>query len=304
MGLRRKFNLAILVTFLVGFCTTGLLLNSRFEKDARETVLQNARIMMTSANAIRHYTSKEVTPVLGFEHDGKFLSASVPAFAARFHFDIIKADFPDYSYREATLNPTNLGNRTTDWEADIVNTFRQPRGTIGGGVLREIISERVTPTGIWLNLARPIPVPDGSCLKCHGQPSQAPASMTAVYGTANGFGWRVNEVIGAQIVSLPLSVPLGKARHTLLVFLLLLTSVFIVMTVILNVLLHYLIIWPVTKISAIATEVSLGHEAEQLKPTGNDEISALCGAFNRMRRSLDQAMQMLDEHEPPARANA
>jgi HAMP domain-containing protein len=304
MGLRAKFNIAILVTFLVGFCSTGLLLNSMFEKDARETVLQSARIMMTSANAVRHYTSKEITPVLGFERDGKFLSASVPAYAARLHFNDIQGEFPEYAYKEATLNPTNLANRTTDWEADIVNRFRRPSGTIGGGALREVISERDTPTGKWLNLARPIHVPDASCLRCHGQPSQAPATMTAFYGTKNGFGWHVSEVIGAQIVSLPLAVPLSKARRTLLFFLVLLTSVFIVMTVILNGLLHYLIIRPVKTISNIATEVSLGREAEEIKPFGNDEISALGRAFNRMRRSLNQAMQMLDDPEPSARANA
>ena len=36
MGLRLKFNLVILATFLVGFCATALLLNWRFDHDARE----------------------------------------------------------------------------------------------------------------------------------------------------------------------------------------------------------------------------------------------------------------------------
>jgi protein-histidine pros-kinase len=33
--------------------------------------------------------------------------------------------------------------------------------------------------------------------------------MIAIYGTNNGFGWKENEIVGAQIVSVPMSVPLG-----------------------------------------------------------------------------------------------
>ena len=107
--------------------------------------------------------------------------------AARAHFAALKSEFPEYSYKEAALNPTNLENRTADWEADIVRTFRQPHSP------REIISERSTPTGPQLNLARPITVSEESCLACHSQPSAAPASMTALYGTANGFGGHLAE---------------------------------------------------------------------------------------------------------------
>jgi hypothetical protein len=273
MGLRLKFNLVILATFLVGFCATALLLNWRFDHDAREEALASARIMIEAADAIRNYTSKEVTPVVGHELEGKFVRASVPAFAARAHFAALKSEFPEFSYKEAALNPTNLENRTADWEADIVSTFRQPHSA------REIISERNTPTGPQLNLARPLTVSEESCLACHSQPSAAPASMTAVYGTANGFGWHLHEVIGAQIVSLPLSAPLGKAHRTLALFLLLLTGIFAVMMVMLNVLLHYLIIQPVRTISSAATDISLGHVAPELRLKGNDEISMLFSAL-------------------------
>jgi protein-histidine pros-kinase len=298
MGLRLKFNLVILATFLVGFCATALLLNWRFDHDAREEALASARIMIEAADAIRNYTSKEVTPVVGHELEGKFVRASVPAFAARAHFAALKSESPEYSYKEAALNPTNLENRTADWEADIVSTFRQPHSP------REIISERNTPTGPQLNLARPITVSEESCLACHSQPSAAPASMTALYGTANGFGWHLHEVIGAQIVSLPLSAPLGKAHRTLALFLLLLTGIFAVMMVMLNVLLHYLIIQPVRTISSAATDISLGHVAPELRLKGNDEISMLFSAFNRMRRSVEHAMRMLEEHESLAGAKS
>jgi len=40
---------------------------------------------------------------------------------------LIHSKYPDYSYKEATLNPTNPLNRATDWETDLVNEFKNDR---------------------------------------------------------------------------------------------------------------------------------------------------------------------------------
>ncbi|WP_428390519.1 hypothetical protein [Lichenicoccus sp.] len=54
MGLRAKFNLAILVAFLVGFSGAAVLLHL-FVQNARTQVLENVRIMMSAADAVRHF---------------------------------------------------------------------------------------------------------------------------------------------------------------------------------------------------------------------------------------------------------
>jgi protein-histidine pros-kinase len=48
--------------------------------------------------------------------------------------------------------------------------------------------------------------------------------------------------------------------------------------------------------SSIAHEVSMGKlNVEEYVPRGKDEIASLAESFNRMRRSLFNAMNMLDE---------
>jgi hypothetical protein len=47
------------------------------------------------------------------------------AYGATEELNLLRAKFPDYAYKEATLNPTNLRDRAPEWEADIVNRFRQ-----------------------------------------------------------------------------------------------------------------------------------------------------------------------------------
>jgi protein-histidine pros-kinase len=224
------------------------------------------------------------------EKDGKFLSISIPSFAAQTNLHGLGASFADYRYKEAALNPTNPADRATDWEADLINDFR------ASGDTKQIVTERDTPTGNLIVVAHPLSVGDGSCLSCHGEPTAAPASMTKSFGVDNGFGWHVNEVIGAQIVSLPLAPVLAKANENLMIFLGLLTGVFLAMLIILNLLLHYLVIRPVKRISSIATEVSLGNNtAPEFTRKGSDEISILAVAFNRMRRSLASAMTILQD---------
>jgi Protein of unknown function (DUF3365) len=71
---------------------------------------------------VREYTSSDMGPLLkqNPEHKTRFLAETVPAFGALSTFNKLRQNYPDYTYREATLNPTNPEHRATDWEADII----------------------------------------------------------------------------------------------------------------------------------------------------------------------------------------
>ena len=290
MGLKAKFNLVMLLAFLVGLVLAAALAYRIVQENARREVLQDAALMMEEASAIRTYTSREIGPLLAEQSKLHFLPHTVPAFAAQANFRPLQQDFPDYSYREPALNPTNPADKAQAWEADIIQTFRNdPK-------LGELVSERNAATGPVLSVSRPIRASDKQCLTCHSIPSVAPASMVELYGPDNGFGWKLGDVIAAQVVSVPERVPLDRANRTFLVFLVGLVAVFVVMVVLLNLLLHYVIVKPVRRISALAGEVSLGNmDAPEFPVKGRDEIASLAESFNRMRRSLANALRMLEE---------
>ena len=120
--------------------------------------------------------------------------------------------------------------------------------------------------------------------------------MVDIYGRENGFGWKVGDTVGAQIVSVPERVPLARARSNLYLLMGGLTIIFALMLVLLNLLLHFFIIVPVRRISKLADEVSLGNmEVPEFQHSSRDEIGSLAVSFNRMRRSLVAAMRMLGE---------
>jgi len=158
----------------------------------------------------------------------KFLPQTVPSYSATEYFNILRKTFPEYAYKEATLNPTNLRDRAVDWEVDVVNHFRENSDA------KELTGERDTPTGKTLYLARPLRILDEKCLACHSSVSAAPQTMLDLYGTANGFGWQLKDVIGAQVVSVPYDLPLKRAAEALKKFVYMLIGLFLFQFLALN----------------------------------------------------------------------
>jgi protein-histidine pros-kinase len=289
MGLRLKFNLVLLTVFVVGLGVTGYVSYELLHRNARDEVLRNAGVMMEASLSMRSYTVGQVRPNLAVDPD-KFLPQSVPAFGATEIMTLLRKKYPDYAYKEAALNPTNPRNRAVEWETDIVNAFRTDPAR------PEISGTRETPTGRSLYLARPFQIKDPACLSCHTTPEMAPASMVKIYGTANGYGWQLNEVIGAQIVSVPMDLPIRNANRAFVTFMSSLAVVFAVLFVILNMMLTALIVQPITRLSAAADQISKGRlDAAEFPDTGKDEVSQLGQAFNRMRRSLEKAISLIDK---------
>jgi protein-histidine pros-kinase len=290
MGLRAKFNLVMLVAFLTGWALAGVFSYELAYSNARRQVLNEAAILSGQASALSDFTVKEIAPLLVGQFNQRFLPQSVPAWVAQTNFKSLQTKFTDYSYRVVVENPTNPADLPADWQADIIKTLKaQPE-------LKELVRERDTPTGRILSIAQPISITNPACLQCHSVPAAAPATMIDLYGSANGFGWKLNEVLGARIVSVPMSVPFAEANKTFTQLMIGLGVVFAVMMVLLNLLLHFVIIKPVAVISAQAVAVSMGNmDAEEVVVRTKDEIGSLAESFNRMRRSLANAMKMLNE---------
>ena len=290
MKLTLKFNLVLAGVLLAGFAITALVSYQILQQNARREVIERAGLMMEAALAVRGYTIEEIVPLLRLQMKRDFLPQTIPAYAATQSFNKLREAHKEYSYKEATLNPTNPRDRAVDWETDIIQQFRND------GSRHEIIGVRDTPTGASLYMARPIQIKNPPCLVCHSTVEAAPKTMLARYGNANGFGWKLNEIVGAQIMSVPMEVPVAQARHAFLAFMGSLAIVFAAIVIVLNVMLRVLILQPVTRMAAIADDVSRGKmDAPEFDERGRDEIGVLAASFNRMRRSLDKAMKMLDE---------
>jgi methyl-accepting chemotaxis protein len=294
MKLLAKFNLILIVIFATGGFLISQVSYSFLIGNARREVLQQAQLMMASAKSVRDYTATDLSPLLqqNPRHKVRFLSETIPFYGATTTFDNLRKDNPDYAnytYKEAALNPTNLEDRASDWEADIIYELRKNPGE------SQIMNERPTSSGRSLYIANAIKVSQ-DCLECHSVPSAAPRAMIAVYGSANGYGWKKDEIVGAQIISVPMTVPVGiadRAYHQLLLFLII---TMIVAILALDTGVYWFVIRPLKIVSDAADRASRGEKnLPPINVKGKDEIATVATSFNRMQMSLSKALKMFEE---------
>jgi hypothetical protein len=278
-----KVNLIFIPLLALCLGAVGYAARKMLLEDARQHVLQVARLMMETAQSSRNYTIKYITPLIlqydydlqnglsefrktvegvpaapspdvvssipvplrkGFllgqqtalEEEKRYLESlerraeefrptgfhpqSVSFFAALEILAYLHERFPDFSYREAAPNPTNPRDRASDWERYVIDKFRS------GAVQNEFVGTFELPSSASLFLAQPIRVNNVGCLECHSTPDKAPPEMVTLYGTTHGFGWHMDEIVGAQIVSMPKALPMEMAEGTFRAFAIWLAGVF------------------------------------------------------------------------------
>ncbi len=293
MKLLAKFNLILLVVFSIGGLVISQLAHAFLLDSAKEDVEAQARLMLASAKSVRDYVDERVSPLLLpiAVHQTHFLPEAIPFFAANATFSNLRKSYPDYTsytYKETALNPTNPADRASDWEIDIINELRNSNQPEASG-------QRPTPDGASLYIAHPIRATP-ECLACHGSPSAAPKSLLTDYGPNNGFGWKEGAVVGAQIVSVPMSVPIDRANHAWLQLLLFLIGMMVLAILALDAAVYWFVIRPLKIVSDTADRVSRGEkDVTPVRVRSKDEIATVASSFNRMQVSLAKALKMVEE---------
>lgn len=289
MGLRLKFNVILALTLVLGLIASSIIFWQVAETNAREQLHSQIAVLRAQALAVRRYTSEEIKPLLAEQSGVQFLPQTVPSFSAQTAFANFRDRFPNFFYKEAALNPTNPSDKASPWEEKLIKRLRADKS------LKELVEVRATPSGEQYTVAFPLQIKSEGCLSCHSTPNKAPKSMVSLYGDKNGFGWKMNEIIGAQIISVPLKVARAQIWDNLIVLIGSMAAIFTILMILLNVLLSRLVITPVTQMSKIAEQVSMGDNSQpEYSLQSADEIGSLSRSFNRMRRSLDNAMKMLE----------
>lgn len=294
LKLGTKLNLILGLFFFIIVVINGLILSNILQQNAERDIASKAALLIETMGAVRDYTSNQINPELAprLETEAQFLPQTVPGYSAREVFENLRKreQYSDFFYKEATLNPTNLRDKADRFEADIVKRFRQESD------LTQQSGFRAFPGGDIFYVARPIAIAKQQCLRCHSTPGNAPKSQITTYGSDNGFGWKLNEIVGAKIVSVPASKVLNDARRLQLSVIGILVAGCLIAILILNLFLKFSIIKPITRMSQWSKQVSTGGTNTEFKHQASDEIGILASSLNRLKVSMDMAMSMLSQH--------
>lgn len=301
LQLGQKFTLLLVLVFLGGVLASSLALSSVLNRSTQGQLTAQALMMMETMNSVRAYTTDHVKPEIADRLEEEFLPESIPAYSAREVFETFRLnpEYGDFFYKEATLNPTNLRDKADAFEAQLVNNFRDNPDQAS-----QTSGFRRTPGGKIYYIARPIQITQESCLECHSTPAAAPASMIERYGSENGFDWQLNEIVGAQMISVPAERVVKGARQSLVLILGIFIIAFAIAIILVNLWLKRFVVKPLNRMAQVAEAVSMGDTAAEFTQDSKDEVGKLAEAFNRMRLSLQMAMQRLERYREGRRSSS
>src|SRR5207248_10238600 len=268
-------------------------------------VSADADMLLKAMNSVRDYTSKNVNTHLKplQKQTPTFIKETVPGFSAREVFEYFRsnAGFNDFLYKEACPNPSNMRDKADEFEERLVEEFANNPELKSKSGFREVGGRQLFFT------ASPMIVKSQSCLECHTTPETAPKTMLVAYGDKNGYDWKLNQVIAAQMVYVPAAQVLQQGRQNAQLVVLLFVAVFAVVILLINVLLRRTVIRPLQHLATATDALSQGQEqlqkfedttgGRELRLTGNrgDEIGRLADTFGFMFEKVRAREQGLQE---------
>ena len=198
--------------------------------------------------------------------------------------------FHNYSYHDAVTNPTNVEDLPGEIEAAIIAKFKATPG------LQEISGNDLNPIVPFHYIARPLTVTSQSCLRCHSVPERAPLGLIRKYGSRNGFGWKEGEIIGAQVVKVPINDVFREKQQLKQNLLLLIVVVLVALAAVMLFALHFLLVSPLMRFSNVADSASQSPSTVAFPRVGPvEELNRLQRSLERLRVSLLVAMNLANK---------
>lgn len=275
MKLETRFAAIIALYFFLGVSVAGFFSYRLENRHAQTEIKQKADLVLETALAMRAFASEEIAPVLRTLNDTAIFHAiQVPSFSAQNGMRRLALKLPEIGYRESALNPTNLNDRATDWEVGLIREFERDPAR------KEITGETRSGAEPLYFVARPIRMKSAACLQCHSTPEAAPKSMLASYGAVNGFGWRMGDVIGMQLVTVPTANAQASALHSVLTTLGSFTCIFVLAAAAALLLLRRHVVRPLETLTRMASESSLGVCVD------HNDLGASSRQFAEMHRAI------------------
>ena len=296
LNLGAKFTLLLALVFLTGMVASWFALSEALQSKAEREVVSKAQILLKTMNSVRQYTSENINvhlrPLL--DQRSQFISETVPGYSARKVFEYFRSgkDYEDFIYKEATLDPTNPLDKADSFEASLVEGFRRDPTLPEQTGFREIGGRNMFFT------ARPIRIRSASCLECHSVPSAAPASMIEAYGSSNGFGWNMGDVIGSQIVYVPAQAVFSAGQQSAVLVTGIFVAIFALAAMAITVFFRRAVVRPLGGLTAATQALSRGNpdseppasspEKSKIPETAvhGDEIVQLAERFDFMTREV------------------
>lgn len=295
-----SFSVALI--FIAAGALTIAVVNQKMRQQALAEAEAKMRLMLDQNMTVHTYFSQLLKPNLfawteSFRNEDYFdptwMSSTYAVREMEAYFAGFNTD--DYYYKDAAINARSPENEADVEERAFITALKADPTLEGQTTVRTIEGEP------YLVVLRPGEVLEESCLRCHGDPNNAPQDLVRWYGPDRSFHREaeLGNIISAISVRVPLAIAYQEADRLSLQLSLLLLALLGAVFGVQFWLSRRLVFQPLDKIRRLALQISsdstqLGQEVAI--PVGR-ELGEVTTAINTMSVELDKAQQQLLQQE-------
>ncbi|MHC1789874.1 c-type heme family protein [Solidesulfovibrio sp.] len=253
---------------------------------------RKASLVLSQVEAVQAYVREVLRPSMYelLPPDAFILEAMSTSFVTRKVMSDLNAHGDQFRYRRVAL-----GARNPDYEADAFERAVMERFAADPQLTR---LEEITARGgedVFV-AARPVRF-DASCLRCHGDPAEAPRALLARYGDDRGFWRHAGELVGLDMVTVPVAGALGQIKGKTISFLSLFALGLAVFYLTLQVFFDRLVVVNLRRVTDVMRRYFPKEAGEAPRITTDEgEIEEIYAGIDALASRLKEARENIEDH--------
>ena len=279
--------LAVLVSTLVFYQTY-----EASRKHATELISKQAAMALEFNLAIRDYAAEKIRPVMErlAGKDAFMPQTMSTSFISSEIFEVVRKKFPDFVIRFSSDNPRNPANIANQDELQMLEYFRR------NPEIERLTKEILIDGKRYLALFTP-KLMKPECLHCHGDPKDAPAELVERYGATASFHRKLGDVAALDTVAVPVDAMNASLASEMRLQTMILALAFAALFGSILVVFRFVVTRRLNAMAMHFNEIAahpVSPSMREIDVRGNDEISALGTAFNKLVEHLRAAHAFLE----------
>ena len=195
-----KLKLLLFIGVIVIVCSTILIHRTytSIHSYVNNLTTRQLNLALNFDLAIREYVAETIRPMMfNVFGEKKFIPETMStSFVARSIFEKVRKNFPDYIIKFGSGNPRNPVNQAGQKELEMIRYFNEnPDNTVWTGEIT-MDNKEYFATFSAMRMEK-------ACLRCHGNPADAPIELIKRYGPDASFYRPLGEVVGMDTIAIP-----------------------------------------------------------------------------------------------------
>jgi nitrogen-specific signal transduction histidine kinase len=251
-----------------------------------------ASLVLSQVEAVQAYVREVLRPSMYdlLPPDAFVLEAMSTSFVTRKVMSDLNVHGDQFRYRRVAV-----GARNPDYEADAFERAVMERFAADPQLTR---LEEITPRNgedVFV-AARPVRF-DASCLRCHGDPAEAPKALLLRYGDDRGFWRQAGELVGLDMVTMPVAGALGQIKGKTISFLSLFALGMAAFYLTLQVFFDRLVVVNLRRATDVLRRYFPQEAGEAPKTTADEgEIEEIYAGIDTLASRLKEARENIEDH--------